>query len=52
MRHGEKVVARYTSTLPETLGPEVWIAISLMVIGIASITILELTALKEEQSNQ
>jgi putative membrane protein len=51
MKHGEKVVARYTSALPETFGTEVWIALTLVVLGIASITLLELTALKEEQSN-
>jgi len=52
MRHGEKVVARYTSALPEYFNHEVWIALVLVIIGIASITMLELTALKEEQSNQ
>jgi putative membrane protein len=51
MKHGEKVVARYSSVLPESFGTEVWIALALVILGIASITILELTALKEEKSN-
>lgn len=51
LKNGEKIVARYASVLPESFNSEVWIAIFLVIIGIASITILELTALKEEQSN-
>jgi len=51
LRHGEKVVARYTSSLPESFNQEVWIALLLVIVGIVSITVLELTALKEEQSN-
>lgn len=50
MKHGEKVVARFTSILPETFNTEVWIALVLVILGIISITALELTALKEEKS--
>ena len=48
MKHGEKVIARYESILPQTMNAEVWIAIAIMILGILSIVALELTALKEE----
>lgn len=51
IRKGEKIVARYDSVLPDFINTEVWVAIILVVVGIVSITILELTALKEETSN-
>lgn len=50
LKDGEKIVARYASVLPDSFNTEVWIAILLVMAGIASITILELTALKEEQT--
>jgi putative membrane protein len=49
LKDGEKIVARYASILPESMNTEVWVAILLVVIGIISITALELTAIKEEQ---
>ncbi len=51
LKNGEKIVARYASVLPDAMNAEVWSAIFLVIIGIASITVLELTALKEEQPN-
>lgn len=51
LKGGERIVARYASVLPDSMNTEVWISILLVIIGIASITALELTALKEEQSN-
>ena len=48
MKHGEKVIARYESILPQTMSTGVWIAIGIMILGILSIVALELTAMKEE----
>ncbi len=48
LKNGEKIVARYASVLPETMNTEVWVAIVLVIVGIISITVLEVTALKEE----
>ncbi len=49
IKKGEKVVAKYVSILPDSMNTEVWIAILLMILGIASIVALEFTALKEEE---
>ena len=49
LRKGEPIVSRYISALPDAFDKEVWMAILLMLLGIASIIALELTALKEEQ---
>lgn len=51
LKGGERIVARYASVLPDSMNTEFWISILLVIIGIASITALELTALKEEQTN-
>lgn len=51
LKDGEKIVAKYVSALPDTMNTEVWIAILLVIIGIVSITALELTALKEEETH-
>jgi putative membrane protein len=47
LKHGEKVVARYASVLPEHYDISFWIAVVVMVLGILSITIIELMAGKE-----
>ncbi len=49
IKHGEKIVASYKSILPHNLQTETWVAILIMLLGIASITILELLASKEEK---
>ncbi len=49
LKKGEPIVTRYASIFPpDGFTTEVWIAISLVVIGIISIVALEITALKEE----
>ncbi len=50
LKHGEKVVARYESIMPGAMTTEVWIAIFIMIMGIVSIVMLELTAMKEEHN--
>jgi len=49
LKHGEKVVARYASVLPEHYDKSFWIAVAIMVLGILSITIIELMAGKESE---
>lgn len=49
LKKGEQIVVKYNAFLPEAFDKEVWIAILLVIVGIASIVALELTALKEEQ---
>lgn len=49
LKNGDKIVARYASVLPGSMNTEVWVAVLLVLIGILSITALELTALKDEQ---
>jgi len=44
LKHGEKVVARYASVLPQYYDKVFWIAVFVMVLGILSITALELMA--------
>ncbi len=51
MKHGEKVVARYASILPEHSDKGFWIAVAVMLLGIVSITAIELMA-GQEQENQ
>lgn len=46
LKHGHKVVTHYASTLPSHLGAEFWWAVIIMVIGILSLTIVELLASK------
>lgn len=52
LKDGERIVARYSSVIPDTLTTEVWVAVLLVVVGIVSITVLEITALKEEHQNR
>jgi putative membrane protein len=47
MKHGERVIARYSVILPEQLSAEVIIAVMLMVVGVMSIVFVE----KMAQSN-
>ena len=49
MKHGEKVVARYASILPEHFDNTFWIAVVIMILGIVSITVIELMAGNESQ---
>jgi len=49
-KHGEMVVAKYSSVIPDTINLEVGIAILLAIIGIATITIVELTASENSKS--
>ncbi len=44
LKHGEKVVARYASVLPQYYDKVFWIAVFVMVLGILSITAIELMA--------
>ncbi len=44
IKHGEKVVARYASVLPEHFDKSFWIAVLFMILGIVSITVIELMA--------
>ncbi len=48
IKHGEKVVARYASVLPEHFDKSFWIAVFVMVLGIVSITVIELLASGQE----
>ncbi len=50
LKHGEKVVARYASILPEYYDKVFWMAVFIMVLGILSITAIELLAGKEAQN--
>ena len=47
--NGDEIVAKSIAYLPEAFNQQVLIAILLVVVGIASIVALEMTALKEEQ---
>ncbi len=49
VKHGEKVVARYASVLPQNMDKTVWMAILIMILGILSITVIELMAGKENK---
>ncbi len=49
IKHGHKIVARYASILPPQYDKVFWIAVVIMVLGILSITILELLAGKEAE---
>ncbi len=44
LKHGEKIVARYASVLPQYYDKVFWIAVFVMVLGILSITVIELMA--------
>ncbi len=44
LKHGEKVVARYASILPQYYDKVFWIAVVIMILGILSITVIELLA--------
>ena len=50
LKHGKKVVARYASVLPGHYDKVFWFAVAIMVLGIISITAIELLAGKEEKS--
>jgi len=49
MKHGKEVVARYASVLPEYYDKVFWMAVFIMILGILSITVIELLAGKEVQ---
>lgn len=44
IKHGHKVVSRYASVLPEHLSGHFWWAVIIMILGILSITVVELLA--------
>lgn len=46
LKHGREVVTHYASTLPSHLGSEFWWAVIIMIIGILSLTVVELLASK------
>ncbi len=48
VKHGEKVVAMYKSVLPDNWGVQTWLALFVILAGIASITVLELMASEKE----
>lgn len=50
LKHGEKVVARYASVLPQYYDKVFWMAVFIAVLGILSITAIELLAGKEAQN--
>ncbi len=50
LKHGKKVVARYASVLPGHYDKVFWFAVAIMVLGIISITVIELLAGKEEKN--
>ncbi|HFB61859.1 MAG TPA: DUF368 domain-containing protein, partial [Bacteroidetes bacterium] len=50
IKHGEKVVARYASILPEHFDKNFWMAVAIMILGIASITVIELLAGRETKA--
>jgi len=47
LKHGEKIVSRYVSVFPEHLNAQFWWAIVIIVLGILSITVIELIATGE-----
>ncbi|UBM61822.1 DUF368 domain-containing protein [Candidatus Sulfidibacterium hydrothermale] len=49
LKHGEKVIARYVSVFPEHLDKQFWIAVGVMLLGVISITVIELMAGKESK---
>jgi hypothetical protein len=44
IKHGRKIVSRYVSVLPDQLGHQFWWAVVIMILGILSITIVEIVA--------
>lgn len=49
IKHGREVVTHYASTLPTHFSAEVWWAFIIMVIGVLSLTIVELIAGKKSE---
>jgi putative membrane protein len=52
IKHGEKVVASYKSILPPDWGVQTWVAFFIILLGIASITVLELMASDKEMKKK
>jgi len=50
LKHGRKVVTHYASTLPAHFGAEVWWALIIMIVGILSLTIVEVLAGKKSKN--
>ena len=44
IKHGRKIVSRYASVLPDQLGHQFWWAVVIMILGVLSITIVEVVA--------
>jgi putative membrane protein len=49
VKHGRKVVTHYASTLPAHFGAEVWWAFIIMIIGVLSLTVVEVLAGKKSE---
>ena len=47
LKHGEKIVSRYASVFPEHLNTQFWWALVIIILGILSITVIELMATGE-----
>ena len=46
MKKGEKLIQGYERFMPESMNTEVWVAMLMMIIGIATIWIIEKAAVK------
>jgi putative membrane protein len=49
IKHGEHVIAGYVSVIPDTINTEVLFAVVFMIVGIISISVIELTASKSNK---
>jgi len=52
MKHGEKVIARYSVVFPEQINTEVLFAVGLMILGVLSIVIVEKVAQSKPVNNE
>jgi len=52
MKHGEKVIARYSVVFPEQINTEVLFAVGLMILGVLSIVIVEKVAQSKPANNE
>ena len=52
VKHGEKVIARYSVVFPEQINTEVLFAVGLMILGVSSIVIVEKVAQSKPVNNE
>ncbi len=52
MKHGEKVIARYSVVFPEQINTEILFAVGLMILGVLSIVIVEKVAQSKPANNE